>query len=148
MYKHILAATDGSDLAEKAFTRASQLAKAMGARLTLAHVGMPYVPPLYTGDFVPSVLLSPDEHESRVNEAADKVLTRARSMCETFGLQADTAFVIDEQPYQALIDLANERGCDLVVMASHGRRGLSAVLLGSETQKLLTHSTIDTLVIR
>lgn len=148
MYKHILAATDGSELAEKAVRRAADLAKTTGARVTAAHVGMPYIPPLYTGDFVPSTLLSPEEHEVRVKAAADKVLNRAVELAAETGVRVDTAFISDDQPYQGLIQLAEDRDCDLIVMASHGRRGLSAVLLGSETQKLLTHSGVDTLVIR
>ena len=70
MYRHILIATDGSTLAEKAVDSGTKLAAALGAKLTVAHVGAPYAPPLYAGDFVPSTFLSSEEHEARVKEAA------------------------------------------------------------------------------
>ena len=77
MYKHVLIATDGSTLAEKAVCTGTTLAAALGAKLTVAHVGAPYAPPLYAGDFVPSTFLSSEEHEARVREAADEILKRA-----------------------------------------------------------------------
>ena len=148
MYQHVLIATDGSALAEKAIEAGVQLAASLNARLTIAHVGSPYAPPLYAGDFVPSTYLSAEEHEARVREAGEDILARAAAAAVARNLTCATDFTIADHPYQGVIDIAGRNKCDLIVMASHGRSGWGAVLLGSETQKILTHSKIDVLVIR
>ncbi len=148
MYQHVLIATDGSALAEKAIEAGVQLAATLSARLTIAHVGSPYAPPLYAGDFVPSTYLSAEEHETRVREAGEEILARAAAAAVARNLTCTTDFTIADHPYQGVLDIAARNQCDLIVMASHGRSGWGAVLLGSETQKILTHSKIDVLVIR
>lgn len=148
MYRHVLIATDGSALAEKAIDAGIQLAASLGAQLTIAHVGSPYAPPLYAGDFVPSTYLSAEEHEARVREAGVEILARAAATAARRNLTCRTDFTIADHPYQGVLDIASRNQCDLIVMASHGRSGWGAVLLGSETQKMLTHSKIDVLVIR
>ncbi len=148
MYQHIMAATDGSELADKAVAAGIRLAASLKARLTIAHIGIPYTPPVYAGDIVPATLVSPEEHEQRVREAADKILTHCRERAEAAGVDANTVFDYGEVPHETLVALAEKGGCDLIVMASHARRGLGALLLGSETQKVLTHTKIDVLVIR
>jgi nucleotide-binding universal stress UspA family protein len=148
MYRHILVATDGSALAEKAVSCGTKLAAALGARLTAAHVGAPYAPPLYAGDFVPSTFLSSEEHETRVREAADEILKRAAAQAAKENVPCTTDFAVADHPYEGVIQIAQRNQCDLIVIASHGRSGWSAVLLGSETQKMLSRSRTDVLVIR
>lgn len=148
MYHHILAATDGSELADKAVGKSIALAAALKCRLTIAHIGVPYSPPVYAGDIVPATLVSPEEHEQRVREAADRILGHARSQAEAAGVTATVAFEYGESPHETLVEIAMKDACDLIVMASHARRGLAALLFGSETQKVLTSSAIDMLVIR
>jgi len=114
----------------------------------VAHVGAPYAPPLYAGDFVPSTYLSAEEHEARVREAADEILKRATACAERKKVACKTDFAVADHPHEGVLEIANRNQCDLIVMASHGRSGWSAVLLGSETQKMLAHSEIDVLVIR
>lgn len=148
MYQHILAATDGSELADKAVGKSITLAAALKCRLTIAHIGVPYSPPVYAGDIVPATLVSPEEHEQRVREAADRILGHARTEAEAAGVTVSIAFEYGESPHETLVDMAMKERCDLIVMASHARRGLAALLFGSETQKVMTHSAIDMLVIR
>ena len=148
MYSHILIATDGSALAEKAIEAGTRLASALNARLTVAHVGAPYAPPLYAGDFVPSTYLSAEEHEARVREAAEEILKRAAAAAAKKNVPCRTDFAVADHPYEGVLEIAGRNQCDLIVMASHGRSGWSAVLLGSETQKMLAHSKIDVLVVR
>ena len=148
MYRHIMAATDGSELADKAVGCGIKLAASLNARLTIAHIGIPYSPPVYAGDIVPASLVSPEEHEQRVREAADKILTHGRERAEAAGVTTSVVFDYGDAPHETLIALAEKNGCDLIVMASHARRGLGALLLGSETQKVLSHTKIDVLVIR
>ncbi len=148
MYKHVLIATDGSTLAEKAVDCGTKLAAALGAKLTVAHVGAPYAPPLYAGDFVPSTFLSSEEHEARVREAAGEILRRAAAHAEKEHVSCNTDFAVADHPYEGVLEIARRNQCDLIVMASHGRSGWSAVLLGSETQKMLAHSPIAVLVVR
>ncbi len=148
MYKHILAATDGSELADKAVAKSIALASTLGCRLTIAHIGVPYSPPVYAGDIVPATLVSPEEHEQRVREAADRILGHARTQAEAAGVTVSVAFEYGESPHETLVAMAMKDSCDLIVMASHARRGLAALLFGSETQKVMTHSAIDMLVIR
>jgi nucleotide-binding universal stress UspA family protein len=123
MYRHILIPTDGSELAEQAVTNGLSLAKSLGAKVTVIIVEEPawlaYV-------------------ASALNRAADAA--------KQAGVPCDTIQVEDAQPYQAIIATAADRGCDLIVMASHGRSGLSAVVLGSVTNKVLTHTKIPVLV--
>jgi len=148
MYRHILIATDGSELAEKAVDCGTKLAAALGAKLTVAHVGAPYAPPLYAGDFVPSTFLSSEEHEARVREAADEILQRAAAHAARENVTCNTDFAVADHPYVGVLEIAQRNQCDLIVMASHGRSGWSAVLLGSETQKMLAHSPVAVLVVR
>ena len=148
MYRHILIATDGSTLAEKAVDSGTKLPAALGAKLTVGHVGAPYAPPLYAGDFVPSTFLSSEEHEARVKEAADEILQRAAAHAEKEHVACNTDFAVADHPYEGVVEIAQRNQCDLIVMASHGRSGWSAVLLGSETQKMLAHSPVAVLVVR
>lgn len=141
MYKNILIATDGSDLAMSAVRNGIELAKSVGAKVTAVSVSEPFRwfgPALdaRTGAVV-------REGESRAAAAAlDAVADAAKAA----SIGCETVHVEDEFPYKGIVDTAAAKHCDLIVMASHGRRGISAVILGSETVKVLTHSKIAVLV--
>jgi nucleotide-binding universal stress UspA family protein len=145
MFKHILIPTDGSDLSRKAILYGVQLAKECGAKLTGLTVAEPYQP---VG--VDAVLIPIDEgdYEEQSRVLSEKAIEQVKMAAQAAGVPCETIREINDQPYRAIIDAAQALGCDLIVMASHGRRGISALLLGSETAKVLTHSTIPVLVYR
>jgi nucleotide-binding universal stress UspA family protein len=136
MYRHILIPTDGSELAHRAVVHGLSLAKAVGAKVT---VDVPASREnLMTAAF--------DEYAKHAREHATSILDEMANEAKAAGVQCETAQVIQDHPYQAIVATAKEKGCDLIVMASHGRSGLAAVLLGSVTTKVLTHTTIPVLV--
>jgi nucleotide-binding universal stress UspA family protein len=155
MYRHILIATDGSDLAEHAVTAGLSVAKSVGAKATVIMVvelglGAPQsvvlpsgTPPLMT----PSTFQQVGQYYEQMRKQAGSVVNRAENAAKQAGVPCDTIQVDDVQPYQAIITTAADRGCDLIVMASHGRRGLSAVVLGSVTNKVLAHTKTPVLVV-
>lgn len=149
MYKHILIPTDGSALSDKAVDAAITLAKLLGARITAFHAIEPY--PLqgaYAAEASGVAELQPELFAERSEEYAKHVLDSVASAASAANVQCTTEYATERSPYQAIIDKARKEGCDLIVMASHGRRGLEGFLLGSETQKVLTHSSIPVLVYR
>jgi len=149
MYKHILVPTDGSALSDKAVEAALKLAKLSGARITAFHAVEPY--PLqgaYAAEASGVAELQPEIFAERSEEYAKRVLKAFADAAAAAKVECSTAFVTSRSASQAIIDKASEEKCDLIVMASHGRRGLEGFLLGSETQKVLTHSTIPVLVYR
>ncbi len=145
MFKHILIPTDGTDLSRKAVIYGMQLAKAVGARVTAITVSEPYS--VASMDAV-LVAETPAEHEAQTARVAERALAQVRMAAEAASVGAETLREVHDQPYRAIIDCANANSCDLIVMASHGRRGVAALLVGSETAKVLTHSTIPVLVYR
>jgi nucleotide-binding universal stress UspA family protein len=145
MFKHILIPTDGSDLSRKAMLYGVQLAKESNAKVTALTIRQPY---MVTAVDTFAVVGSQEEFEMSSREIADRALEQARMAGEAAGVVVDAAQEVHDQPYRAIIDCALANGCDLIVMASHGRRGVAAMLLGSETSKVLTHSTIPVLVYR
>jgi nucleotide-binding universal stress UspA family protein len=147
MYKHILVPTDGSKLSAKAIRAAVRLAKTCGAKVTGIYVIAPDVPPVYAEGVVYGGLSARNYEEIKEKEAK-KALALVAIEARTAGLQASTISVTADQPWKAIIGAARSKKCDLIVMASHGRRGLSGLLLGSETAKVLTHSKIPVLVCR
>jgi len=145
MYKHILIPTDGSELANKAVEHGIALAKAIGARITVVTVTVPFH--IFTLD--PQVVEeTSDQYKQRIQRQATAALTPAAAKAKAAGVPCDTMYLEHEHVYQAIIDSAKTKGCDLITMASHGRRGVSAMILGSETVKVLTHSKIPVLVHR
>ena len=145
MYKHILIPTDGPELSKLAIQEGIALAKALAARVTVLTVTTPFH--VFTTD--PSMIRDTPEQYRRNTEAlAQQYLDVARDFAAKTGVPCDLVHVEHEHPYRAIIDTAQSRGCDAIQMASHGRRGISAVLLGSETLKVLTHSTIPVIVCR
>jgi nucleotide-binding universal stress UspA family protein len=148
MFKNILVATDGSTLSAKAVQRAIDLAETLGARLTAF-----YASPVYTlQGFGESVAIEPaysrKMYEARRKEDADKILGAIARKAAAAGVKLTGVHAYSSLPWEAILAAAKKQKCDLIVMASHGRRGVSALLLGSETHKVLTHSTVPVLVIR
>ncbi len=138
MYAHILIPTDGTELAGKAVQHGVALAKRIGAKVTVLTVLPPH---MITTD---SELI--EIRGARWEEDAEKILGAVA--IQTAGVACEKIKVEHEHPYQAIIDTAGSKGCDLIVMASHGRHGISAIILGSETVKVLTHCKIPVLVYR
>jgi nucleotide-binding universal stress UspA family protein len=144
MYQHILIPTDGSDISRKAVAHAIALARATGASLRTLSVRDPF--PYAAVSEVQA--FSPQEYIEAQQGIAQTRVEEVRQACSEAGLACEAGVVEADHPWEAIIDQARQHGCDLIVMASHGRRGVSALLLGSETQKVLTHTTIPVLVVR
>jgi len=145
MYKHILIPTDGSDLSNKAIRHGVALAKTINAKVTGITVTIPFH--VFAVD-PETVTDTPDSYGKRMSAATTKYLTQVKDAAAAAGITCSVIDAEQEHPYSAIIDAANKNACDLIVMASHGRRGVSAVVLGSETVKVLTHSKIPVLVCR
>jgi nucleotide-binding universal stress UspA family protein len=150
MYKSILVPTDGSPLSVKAVKQAVTLAKAIGAKLTIFNAMPSYESFVNERYNVLPALAAPVKKKYQEEFAAhsNKVLDEACAQGSAAGIECARVSVVSESPYEAIIKQAAKAKCDLIMMASHGRRGLDAVLLGSETQKVLTHSKIPVLVVR
>ena len=149
MFKHIMVATDGSPLSGIACAKAALLAKLVGAKLTAIHVVGRYQREFDgEGYQLPDAKLLRQRFDEAETVRAARILEEARKVASGLGIECTSTVVSGDEPYRALIDKAASYGCDLIVMASHGRRGVEGVLLGSETQKLLTHCRIPVLVCR
>jgi len=145
MYNNILIPTDGSELSGKAVDHGIALAKRIGAKVTVLTV----VPDFHTFTTDTQMIEdTPAQYKTRMRQRAEKVLGSVILAAQAAGVAYEGAHVENERPYRAIIDIAVSKGCDLIVMASHGRHGISAIILGSETVKVLTHSKIPVLVSR
>lgn len=146
MYTHILIPTDGSALAGQAVGHGVELAKAIGAKVTIVTVTRPFrdFPPART----PVIRDTPEFYDQHVVKPATEILDAAAAVAKAAGLSPDTLRVESDDPYQAIIDAATAKGADLIVISSHGRKGVSALILGSVTMKVLTHCKIPVLVHR
>jgi nucleotide-binding universal stress UspA family protein len=144
MYQQILVPTDGSETSLRAVQTAASLARLTGARLEVLSVKEPF-PYSAISEMQP---VPPQEFFDAQERTAQARVSAALDAARAQGVKAEGASVEALHPWEAILDQAKAKGCDLVVMASHGRRGLGALLLGSETQKVLTHSTLPVLVIR
>jgi nucleotide-binding universal stress UspA family protein len=150
MYKHILISTDGSEVAQKGVDHGLSLAKSLKARVTIimvtdgfpnhSHAGVAaaWVP-------VPSEMA---QYEAAQKEIAQKVLAAVEAAAKKLGVPADTVHIPKGYPAEAIVELAKARDCSLIVMASHGRRGLRKLVLGSQTSEVLAHSPVPVLVVR
>ena len=147
MFKHILVPTDGSELSGKAVKAAVELAAAVGAKVT-GFFAAPAATPVIYDDLLPVGYVTPDQHEALIKAASRKNLAVIEEAARAAGVPVDVVSATSEYPAESIIETARDRGCDLIFMASHGRRGLKAVLLGSETHKVLVHSKIPVLVYR
>lgn len=148
MFKHILIPTDGSEPSLRAAETGIELARRLGARVTALHAMMPQtvVVPDMTGGY--AYLLPDDEYERIVKAQAARILEHVESVARDANVPCETASPISGAPWRCIIDTAKARGCDAIVMASHGRKPMAALLLGSETTKVLSHCTIPVLVTR
>jgi len=145
MFKHILIATDGSELAGKAVTTGLNLAKSLSAKITIVVVTEPRT------HLVPDqTLASPaaDERDAMLARAAQAILANVRAEANKLNIQCDVTHVTNEFPAEGILKEAKAKGCDVIVMASHGRRGLARLVLGGETLRVVTQSTIPVLVCR
>jgi len=148
MYKHILIATDGSQLSERAVAHGMDLAAALNARVTTITVTSPW----HSIDNDPTPVVDIPGAAEFVHEylhgQSKHYLEVAETAARTKGVMCETVHVEHQHPYAAIIEMAQAKHCDLIVMASHGRRGIAAIVLGSETVKVLTHTTVPVLVHR
>jgi nucleotide-binding universal stress UspA family protein len=143
VYKHLLIATDGSELAQKAVDQGFALAKALNAKATVINVT-----PSWTSTVSGELAIHAENYNKLVAEAAWKVLSTVDDTAKKADFTCDTLHVKDRSPAEGIIETANARGCDLIVMASHGRRGLGRLILGSQANEVVTQSTIPVLVCR
>ena len=148
MYKHILVPTDGSKLSTKAVKQAVAFAKTIGARITAVHVSDEYRAVMDEGFVLPAFATLKKRFEEMNVQRSNAVLKQVKAAAEAAGVACQSVAVTNNLPYDAIIQQAKKHKCDLIMMASHGRKGLSSVLLGSETAKVLTHSKIPVLVVR
>ena len=145
MYKCILLPTDGTEFCERAIRHGIALAKLVGAKV----VGVTVTQPLHSAlprSLIPKNLAGVIHGETV--KAADEKLAAVERIAREAGVQVEILRLSNDHPWEAIVQAAKDKRCDLIVMASHGRRGVSAVVLGSETQKVLTHSSIPVLVVR
>ena len=145
MFKHLLLPTDGSSLSNDAIEKGMQFARDAQAQVT----GIYVMPEFRTMTFRIEMLEDTESQfavDSRAH--ADQYLGVIHAAANKAGVACDSVSVISDHPFEAIITTAEEKGCDLIVMASHGRRGARGLLLGSETVKVLTHSKIPVLVYR
>lgn len=147
MFKHILVPTDGSELSQQTFARAVAFAREAGAKIT-AFYAKPEYPVTYYGEGVLIDPTTPEKFAELAEKQAQEILGQAIKLAADNGVTCEGVSATNDVPYEAIISAANDKACDLIFMASHGRRGISGLLLGSETHKVLTHSKIPVLVYR
>jgi len=145
MFKHVLLPTDGSNLSQAAIQKGVQLAKSMTAKITGISVMPEQKYYLYQTDITVQVK---EETAKQHSLQANRNLSVIEKAAKDAGVPCETLCEISDHPYETIIRVAEKKGCDLIMMASHGRRGVKGLLLGSETQKVLTHSKIPVLVYR
>ena len=148
MYKHILVPIDGSKLSDKALASAILITKQNRASLTVLNVVPRISPAIFAEGFVPAQADWIEKFDRQARQKARQYLRKAAQAAKAGGVRCDTRIVKSGQPHHAIFATARSRNSDLIVMASHGRRGLSALLLGSETIKVLTHCRRPVLVVR
>lgn len=145
MYRHILLPTDGSELSERAIGAGMRFANSIGAHVTALHV----TPPFYPAAMSPSALAAEaEEHKAHSKSSATHALDFAGKAAREAGVACELLHRVSDSPWNEIIASANEQGCDLIFMASHGRRGMGALLLGSQAHEVLTHTAIPVLVCR
>ena len=145
MYKNLLLPTDGSALSEKAVLHGLQLARTLGAKVTGFYALPEFRAFAYAGAIIEDTQAI---FEGQSQAQADAARAFIATAAQEAGVPCAIAQSTNDRPYEAILKAANEHGCDLIVMASHGRRGIEGLLMGSETQKVLTHSSIPVLVSR
>jgi nucleotide-binding universal stress UspA family protein len=147
MYKHILVPIDGTKLSNKAVEHATELARDLGAKVTAFYASPDYPMPMYADGAVYEPV-SKKQYAELAEREAKKVLDAAVKRVQSAGVECGSVHAIASAPWEAILSAAKKQKVDAIVMASHGRRGVSAMLLGSETQKVLTHSKLPVVVVR
>lgn len=147
MFKHILVPTDGSQLSTDTAKRAISFARETGARVSF-FFAKPDYPVAFYGEGALIDPTTPEKFAEMADKQAADILAACEKLAAEAGVECSSVSATSDVPYEAIIDAANSTGCDLIFMASHGRRGISGLLLGSETQKVLTHSQVPVLVYR
>jgi len=148
MYKHILIAADGSEVGRKGLEHGLSLAGSLKARVTIVTVTEPY--PIYAGgDFgtAPNGAMIAN-YSSGQDETANTILAAAEQAAKHANVKVETVHVADAQPGEAIIEAAKSHNCDLIVMGSHGRRGIGRLVLGSKTWEVVAHGQLPVLVVR
>ncbi len=146
MFKHILMPTDGSEHSEHAITRGIELAKLCGARVTGIHVMMDYLT-LIAGDDSFTAGME-NNFDARAHKEAERFLEFVQRAADVASVPCDTLVTIGRHPYNIIVDAANERGCDLIVMTARHRRGLGALIMGGEASRVLHRASIPVLTFR
>ena len=147
MFKHILVPTDGSPLSSDTVKRAIAFARETGAKITF-FFAKPDYPVAFYGEGALIDPTTPDKFAEMAEKQAQEILAAHEAAAKAEGVNSASLSSVSDIPYEAIIAAAETSGADLIFMASHGRRGISGLLLGSETQKVLTHSKIPVLVYR
>lgn len=145
MFKHLLVAVDGDPLAESAFRQAIVLAREMDAHVTAVRVCPGYHVLTYQVEMLTDTR---EQYAKAAREEATRYLNGLAREASAAGVDCEASYVVNDHPYEAIIKTAEDKGCDVIVMASHGRHGVQGLLIGSETLKVLTHSKIPVLVYR
>ena len=145
MYKHLLIATDGSELAQKAVTQGFALAKAVNAKVTIVTVSEPWT---LAAPAEVAIVYPVEDYERAAAANASKILADASAAGAKLQITCDTVHVKEEFPAEGIVETARARGCDLIVMSSHGHRGLMRLVLGSQAHRVVTQSTTSVLICR
>ena len=145
MYSHILIATDGSDFAHKAVDQGLALAKVLGSKVTVVYVTEPWTGSV-SGEW--AIAFPVEEYEKGAAANAEAVLSRVAKKAKDAGVVCETVHIKDQFPAAGIVEEAYVRACELIVMASHGRRGFDKFVLGSEAMRVLSHSTTPVLICR
>ncbi len=145
MFKHLLLPTDGSQASEAAVQKGIQFAKEIAAKVTGLHV----IPEFHVFTYQTEMLEETREQFVEESQArAAEFLAVIETAAKEAGVACETAYVVSDHPFEVIIQMAEDKECDLIAMASHGRKGVKAFLMGSETQKVLAHSQKPVLVFR
>ena len=145
MFKHLLVPTDGSPLSAKAARAAIEFAKAVGARITALSVAEPYP---YSAMAESTYLPDQSRYEKEMQDHALRVVAEVAELASADGVPCDTLVGLSFSPYEEITTTARELGCDAIFMASHGRKGINRLFVGSETQKVLAHTMLPVMVFR
>jgi len=150
MYKHILIPTDGSELAQKGVEHGLSMAKSLGGKVVIIVVTEPF--PISAGGAAAAGWLpgpvEVEQYQSSQKAFAEEILGSVKAAADKIGVASETLHIPDSRPAEAILETAKARGCSLIVMASHGRRGITRLLLGSQTAEVLAHSPVPVLVVR
>ncbi len=147
MFKNVLIPTDGSRLSLKAALKGVKMAKALGAKIVAFYAAPPATPVEYKGVF-PVRIMTPEQHEKIIEEAAAKYLGAIEEAARKAGVPCTSVHETNDFPADAIVAAARRYKCDLIYMGAHGKRGLTGVLLGSQTQKVLANAKVPVIVDR